>query len=75
MPPVLNVLSLLRSGILCHVYGYEHFGGTCCLHLQGGSVEIETIQSSKMYNYLPDIYAPVFKVEVNMRQHISPKCS
>jgi len=37
-------------------------------------VKIETIQSSTMYNYLPVIYASVFRVEVKMRQHISPKC-
>ena len=37
-------------------------------------VIIDTVQSSTMYNYLPDIYASVFRVEVKMRQYISPKC-
>jgi hypothetical protein len=36
-------------------------------------VKIETVQSSTMYNYFPDIYDSVFRVDVKLRQHISPK--
>jgi len=35
-------------------------------------VKNETIQSSTIYKYLPDIYAVLFRVEVKMH-HISPK--
>ena len=36
-------------------------------------VKDETIQSSTIYNYLPDIYAFLFRVEMKMKHHISPK--
>jgi hypothetical protein len=37
-------------------------------------VKIGRVESSTVYNYLADIDAPVFRVEVKMRQYISPKC-
>lgn len=31
------------------VVGYQHFGRTCCFQLQGGTVEMETACSSKLF--------------------------
>jgi hypothetical protein len=34
---VVKVQVLLGCDAMCVAVGYQHFGGPCCLHLQGGS--------------------------------------
>jgi len=58
--------------MLCHVYGYGVLE-ELAVSIFRVEVKDKTIKSSTIYNYLPDIYAFLLRVEVKVKHHISPK--